>query len=93
MKRKEAFDHISKKLDDIQDITHSIDTRVTLIEDHDKVQNEQLAYHIKRTDQLEEKVTTVDKDVSNLKFLKAHLYSAVLLVAAVVAALHKFDVL
>ena len=93
MKRKEAFESISKKLDDIHDTVHSIDTRVTLIEDHDKVQNEQLAYHIKRTDQLEDKFTAVDRDVSNLKFLKAHLYSAVLLIASIVTALHKFDII
>ena len=93
MKNKEAFDHITKKLDNIRDITHNIDTRVTLMESHDKVQNEQLAYHIKRTDQLEDKFTSVDKDVSNLKFLKTHVYSAVVLVATVVTALHKFDIL
>ena len=28
MKNKEAFDHMTKKLDNIRDITHNIDTQV-----------------------------------------------------------------
>lgn len=84
---------VLKKLDTIQGAVHNIDKRVTLMEGHDKVQNEQLAYHIKRTDELETKVLTVDKDVSNIKFLKAHIYSALTIVAAIVTVLHKMDIL
>ena len=90
---KKILEKMDGKLDSISDKVHNIDTRVTLMESHDKVQNEQLEYHIKRTDDLEAKVLTVDKDVSNIKFLKAHIYSALTIVAMIVTVLHKMEIL